>query len=118
MPRRPPRPCRNPACRAVCQGGYCGACAKKYRATDRRPSAAKRGYGRTWRRLRLMKLRRDPICQAEGCTEPASEVDHPRAVRRPEEVLQVTLLELRSLCKACHSKKTAREDGSFGRKAR
>lgn len=69
---------------------------------------------RAWRdRIRPAKLRRNPLCEdclEQQLTEAATEVDHvdgDSANNLPE--------NLRSLCKTCHSKKTARHDGSFGK---
>ena len=72
---------------------------------------------RAWRDgIRPAKLRQDPLCADhldKGRSVAASEVDHvdgDPANNAPE--------NLRSLCKPCHSAKTARHDGSFGRKLR
>jgi len=71
---------------------------------DDRPSPSKRGYGRRWRRLRLMKLRRDPLCAK--CGGPATEVHHVQAKRDGG---SDALDNLQSLCKPCHSAITMRE---------
>ena len=76
------------------------------RAKDERESASRRGYGRRWQRLREVRLSADPVCQAEGCTEPANEVDHIVPKSRGGEG---TWENLQALCKSCHSKKTRRE---------
>mgnify|MGYP003651026733 CR=1 FL=1 len=77
-----------------------------------RGSAASRGYGSRWRRLRRMILNRHPLCVHCDGSVAATEVDHivPRAAGgndAPE--------NLQGLCKSCHSRKTATEDGGFGR---
>jgi 5-methylcytosine-specific restriction protein A len=79
---------------------------------DGRASAAKRGYGRRWQRLRKMILARDPICRWPGCTMPATDVDHvvPRAAGGDD-----SEGNLQGLCHEHHSLKTASEDGGFGR---
>jgi len=70
-----------------------------------RGSASSRGYGHGWRKLRLLKLKTDPVCETEGCGEPANEVDH----RTPKRKGGTDDWEnLQSLCKSCHSKKTGR----------
>jgi 5-methylcytosine-specific restriction protein A len=78
---------------------------------DDRESAAARGYGHRWRKLRLMHLRAHPMCQHPGCEKAASDVDHvvPRARGGDDRDAN-----LQSLCHAHHSEKTAREDGGFG----
>lgn len=41
-----------------------------------RGKTAERGYGGTWKRLRLMVLHRQPICGEPGCNQPAEDVHH------------------------------------------
>ena len=68
---------------------------------------------RIWRdQIRPQKLRRDPLCEdclEVGLTVIATEVDHVDGDEwnNADE-------NHRSLCKPCHSAKTARENGSFG----
>lgn len=98
-----PRPCAKHPCNELVRGG--SYCPEHDRAYDRRrPSAAKRGYGAAWRRVRAAVLADDPFCYA--CGEPANEVDHidgdSRNNRREN---------LRSACKPCHSRRTARDQG-------
>lgn len=80
--------------------------------TDARPSAASRGYDARWRRLRLLVLRARPIC-AHCQRESAVHVDHitPLAQGGTDD-----LANLQGLCPSCHSRKTAVEDGGFGRR--
>jgi 5-methylcytosine-specific restriction enzyme A len=86
---------------------------RKERATKRdkyRGSAASRGYGSRWRRLRRMILNQQPLCVR--CGAPATDVDHivPRAAGGDD-----SASNLQGLCKSCHSRKTATQDGGFGR---
>jgi len=69
---------------------------------------------RAWRdRIRPAQLSNSPLCEDCKKTDtlkPATEVDHIDGNpynNSPD--------NLRSLCKSCHSKKTAKHDGSFGR---
>jgi len=81
----------------------------------RRGSAARRGYDGTWRAVRQQQLQRHPLCEhclAQGRTTAAGEVDHIRAVRRGGAMLDAD--NLQSLCKPCHSRKTAIHDGGLG----
>ncbi len=93
MPNRPPkhRPARTPR-------------------QDNRPSAAARGYGSAWQRLRLAFLYAHPICQ-ECERAPANHVDHivprERGGSDHDDNLQ-------ALCHSCHSALTAKHDGGFG----
>jgi 5-methylcytosine-specific restriction endonuclease McrA len=66
-----------------------------------------------WARIRAQKLRNSPVCEQcheEGRITPAKAVDHKDGDPdndAPE--------NLRSMCIACHSRKTAAQDGGFGR---
>lgn len=77
---------------------------------DGRPSAAGRGYGAAWRKLRRMVLNRDPLCvkcKANGKLVYASEADHIIPKSRGG---RDSLVNLQGLCKRCHSKKTRKEN--------
>lgn len=121
MPRRPPRACAVPGCPALVEGG--ARCPDHARAVARevdslRGSAARRGYGHRWRQIRFAFLRRNPLCAAclrEGRSVAAVDVDHvvPRSRGGTD-----AESNLAALCHRCHSSKTAREDGRFGRRLR
>jgi 5-methylcytosine-specific restriction protein A len=85
------------------------------RQDAQRGSPAERGYGRNWRRIRGMYLRRHPWCEDPfGIHEdpvPATEVDHIIPIRAGG---TNQFENLQALCKSCHSRKTVREDGGFG----
>jgi 5-methylcytosine-specific restriction protein A len=66
-----------------------------------------------WQRLRRLKLSRDPACEVPGCGKPATQVDHKRGIKAGGK--KWSLDNLQSLCASCHSKKTVREEGGFGR---
>ena len=81
MPERPPRPCLKSGCPNLVKNGRCPTHeAQKARAINAdRGSAASRGYGPDWRRLRDDVLSREPLCRAcavEGIVRPADSVDH------------------------------------------
>lgn len=78
-----------------------------------RPSPSERGYGYEWRQLRARFLRQHSYC--EMCGELATEVDH-RLPRRAGGTDDED--NLQPLCKRCHSRKTAREDGGYGNAGR
>jgi 5-methylcytosine-specific restriction protein A len=78
-----------------------------------RPSAAARGYGVHWQRIRASYLRRHPICEEPDCDQASTDVDHidgrgPRGDNRD--------VNLRAYCHSHHSRKTATQDGGFGKK--
>ena len=58
-----------------------------------------------WRKLRLIKLDNDPLC--EKCGKPAEEVDHKIPVANGGSMYDYD--NLQSMCKTCHSKKTNEE---------
>ncbi len=113
MPWPAPKQCARPGCPGLTQGRLCQAHQREEtRLYDRqRGSAAKRGYGRKWRKLAATILERDPYCMADGCNEWSTEVDHIKPRRDggtddPD--------NLQGMCHDCHSRKTAIEDGRWG----
>ena len=83
---------------------------KRLPRRDDRDSASKRGYDRRWRRLRIAVLSGEPLCRE--CGKPATEVDHIVAIAKGGEDVESNL---QPLCKPCHSRKTATQDGGLGR---
>jgi 5-methylcytosine-specific restriction protein A len=80
------------------------------RHNDRaRGSASSRGYDRAWEKIRDRHRASEPLCRmclAQGLTVAMAEVDHIVKVRdRPD--LRLVDANLQSLCKPCHSAKTA-----------
>lgn len=114
MPLRPLRACASTTrCPALVRPPvrYCPAHAQErdVRIDAGRGSAAQRGYGSRWRRLRAYLLTIEPVCRAcaqQGITRAATDVDHikPKALGG-EDVLS----NLQPMCHACHSAKTMRE---------
>jgi 5-methylcytosine-specific restriction protein A len=81
-----------------------------------RPSPSARGYDARWRKVRRLVLNTEPLCRMclqNGITEPGSHVDHIIPMARGG--AQYDLDNLQPLCASCHSVKTAKEDGGFGR---
>jgi 5-methylcytosine-specific restriction endonuclease McrA len=71
-----------------------------------RASSHQRGYTHKWRKLRLMKLANNPVC--EICElRCATDVHHVNKVSDGHPVL-CHLDDLRSLCHTCHSELTAK----------
>lgn len=120
MPNAPKRPCRQPGCAALVgreEKGFCPAHRRERqrRQDARRGSSAARGYGGKWPALREMVLRREPRCvecQKRGRLTLAQEVDHivPKSRGGTDDIEN-----LQSICRTCHARKTALEDGGFGR---
>lgn len=110
------RPCRWPLCPNIVTepgGGYCPEhlpLARKKQDSKRAPAHA-RGYDRRWQKVRAMHLRRHPFCVdclAQGKHTLAEEVHHIKPLRDGGTHAEENLM---SLCKACHSKRTAKESG-------
>lgn len=85
------------------------------READTRKPGERRVYDtRAWRDgIRPAQLRKQPLCEdhlKQGLAILATEVDHADG-----DPTNNASENLRSLCKACHSSKTAKHDGAFGR---
>ena len=111
--RRAARPCSVAGCPDLIfgQGHLCSRHQVNQRRCNdaRRLSATQRGYDSNWQRIRKAHLKKHPTCV--DCGNRATEVDHaiPLANGGTNDESN-----LRSRCKSCHSRKTARLDGGFG----
>ena len=117
MPSASPKTCSRPGCGGLVRGGTCGVCGPKVRTESDRGSAAKRGYGRRWRKLRLMYLSANPLCvecEKKGTIRSANILDH-IIPHKGDFTLFWDTSNFQALCKSCHDSKTIREDGGFGR---
>lgn len=111
MPHKLPSPCISPRCPALSLRARCPQHelefkrARNLRHSSRHPSPARMGYGAEWRKLRAQVLAEQPMC---ACGRKANEVDHiiPLARGGTNE-----RSNLQSMCKRCHSRKTALENG-------
>ena len=75
---------------------------------------------KAWLDMRAYHLTTHPFCEAckaIGRYVMATDVDHIRP-HKGDSRLFFDPSNLQSLCKACHSKKTASEDGGFGNRGR
>ncbi len=113
--------CSWPNCGELTDGGRC----PKHRAKvaqevdARRGTSAERGYGARWQRVRDAYLKAHPLCvecEKLGRMVQAEEVDHIKP-HRGDQVLMWDEKNFQSLCASHHSKKTAQEDGRWGRKS-
>lgn len=105
------RPCNSPMCpRLATEGAYCDEHRRLYDDHHRAGSNA-RGYNYRWRKIRARVLKNNPLCaDPDGVhtfPEPATEVDHIKPLRMGG---TNQYDNLQSLCKSCHSRKTAREN--------
>lgn len=137
MPDNWLRPCRASGCPALTHGTYCDAhmgeaktqAQAQVKAHDKaRGTAARRGYGPRWQKARLAWLARHPLCgdarpdavlpdvwscRTRGMVTPGVDVDH-IVPHRGDMGLFWSAKNWRTLCRHCHSVKTASEDGGFG----
>lgn len=123
MPYSPLSLCLEPGCVALVQSGRCTEHQREHRRAAR-PSAAARGYDDRWRKFRAEYLRAHPLCSSPSCQAlpfyirpEATDVDHldgagPLGPRGYDPA------NLQALCHSCHSRKTATENGGFGRISR
>ena len=123
--------CAYPGCRRAVPLGekYCEAHKQKGEAQDAlsakqresrrlkfKGTSADRGYDYRWRKLRNRFIAQHPHCAEclkRGVITMATDVDH-IIPHRGDARLLYDEANLQSLCKSCHSKKTASEDGGFG----
>lgn len=77
-----------------------------------RLSAYARGYTSTWSKASRQFLKEHPLCAV--CGKPATETDHIVPHKGNKELFW-DVSNWQPLCHECHSRKTATEDGGFGR---
>lgn len=137
MPSSAPTPCRHTGCSALVRSpGFCDAHKRQVQAAQdqRRGSSTERGYGYKWQQASAGFLKRHPLCECPECmagqlrVREATVVDH-REPHRLKQAMdsgnQAAIAKAKALFwdkanwqamhKDCHDKKTAREDGGFGR---
>lgn len=119
MPQAASRLC--PGCRQRVTG-KCAVCeARRQKSVNLRRTADKSFYDSSaWTLIRTDQLARSPFCVAvleDGmpCNRIATHVDHKVAREAGGSDLPDNL---QSLCRSCHSRKTASQDGGFGNRRR
>lgn len=103
-------------------GARCEQHAQQLRAEldKRRGSARKRGYTSQWDKASKQYLNLHPLCECKDCDAgrkritPANVVDH-RIPHRGDMQLFWDETNWQAMSKPCHDRKTATEDGGFGR---
>lgn len=123
MPNAAPKPCLHPLCKKLVHFSerYCETHRKQVhkQVDERRGSAHSRGYTGEWKRAREAYLRDNPLCvhcRADHCITPATVVDHV-VPHKGNMRLFWDQNNWQALCKMHHDRKTATEDGGFGRVA-
>lgn len=109
MPIAPLRPCPVPGCAALVAGGYCPTHTRGH-APPRPNPEVRRWYATVrWFRLRRRVLEAAAqTCTACGHVESTLDIDHVTP-HRGDPRLFWALDNLQALCKACHSRKTTRD---------
>ena len=122
MPSAARRPCTWAGCPALVEQGHGSRCekhaVKARQAQDReRGTAHERGYTGAWQKARIAYLSAHPLCAEhtrQGRVMPASVVDHIKP-HKGDKTLFWDSANWQPLCKACHDRKTATEDGGWGK---
>ena len=116
MPSTPRRPCRHIGCVELTADGWCIRHKAERVARYDREQRPERGafYSLApWKRLRLVKLNRNPVCEDCGKVL-ALQVHHVMPIETHPN-LSLTMTNLRSLCASCHSRLEAKA-GNFQRR--
>lgn len=114
------KPCNKAGCVKLTRDRYCEDHKIEDRQYDKhRGTAAERGYDSRWQKYRAHFLRQHPLCACEDCKHrpvplPADVVDH-IIPHKGDKTLFWDTKNHQPMNKRCHDKKTAREDGGFGR---
>lgn len=85
----------------------------KERARDRerfRGSKQQRGYGGEWELISRMKRAQCPVCEV-CCNATADDVDHVIPFDGVSDPKRTEWVNLQSICRDCHNKKTRRQNG-------
>ena len=120
MPRKPKGMCSYPGCPELTNDRYCREHKKQ---EDRRYDKESRPYKKLynssrWQRLRKQFLMKHPLCvecKKRDRVTPATVVDHVIPHKGNEELFW-SQENWQPLCKSCHDRKTAKEDGRWRKK--
>lgn len=100
MPQNPKRPCNR--CKKLTDKPFCLECQKlmltKY--DSNRETALARGYDSRWRKVRIIKLRRNPLC--ERCLQQDKTTRAVLVHHKDRNTRNLLDDNLESLCRPCH----------------
>jgi 5-methylcytosine-specific restriction protein A len=114
VPWKPKTICSYPGCNELSHDRYCGM--HKKRMNKERNSINSKIYNNQWRKASKTYLKENPLCvhcEKEDRLTPATEVDH-IIPHGGDMKLFWDKSNWQTLCKKCHSIKTAKEDGGYG----
>jgi|SRR5690625_1690910 len=121
MVMKPKRPCNHVGCNRLTYDTYCKEHLKQKRKQhdDTRGTSRERGYTYRWEKYRAWFLKQYPLCMCDDCKKravplPANVVDH-IIPHKGNYKLFWDPSNHQAMNKRCHDKKTAIEDGGFGR---
>jgi 5-methylcytosine-specific restriction protein A len=122
MPRKPRKPCSYPDCPELTEERYCDKHKKEMDSDyNRNNRPFKHLYNTSrWKKLRTQFLQEHPLCvkcKSKCVIKAAEVVDHIQPHQGDEELFWDES-NWQSLCKCCHDKKTAKEDGRWRKKGR
>jgi 5-methylcytosine-specific restriction enzyme A len=121
-PIKPKRPCSYPNCSELTDERYCDKHKKTVNieySRNNRPFKYLYNTSR-WKKSRRLFLQEHPLCEeckTSGVVKAATVVDHVEAHKGNEELFW-NQSNWQALCKECHDRKTAKEDGRWGKKGR
>ena len=98
MPRKPKKPCGYPGCPNLTEGRYCKEHEKQMNQSYEkygRDKAARRRYGRAWKRIRDSYVKEHPFCEIcfeKGILVPVDEVHHKLPLSEVEHMRGLTSL--------------------------
>lgn len=121
MPVKPKKPCYYTGCTSLTTERYCTKHQNEINHIyNKRCRAFKKMYNSRWYKARKQFLLKHPLCEEcknEGVVIAAEVVDHV-IPHKGDEKLFWDESNWQALCKHCHDKKTAKEDGRWGKKDR
>ena len=107
VPYKPKTPCSHPGCPKLTATRFCPEHEKqenKHYEKHQRDPAAKKRYGRAWKRIRDRYAAAHPLCEMcleEGRLTPVDEVHHIVPISQGGTHARDNLM---SLCRSCHTK--------------
>jgi 5-methylcytosine-specific restriction protein A len=118
MPVKPQKPCKTPGCSGLTREKFCANCLSAGRGKEQRPAWKDTLYGREWKGYTHRF-----IGDRKWCADPEKLHQLPAAAEVVDHIVphrgDISLFwdstNHQPLCKRCHGRKTATEDGGFGR---